>query len=141
MPRLKIFLSLIFLATIVTSCEKVEEKSFYLQNDSDIPYKVKISNRHFGSDMEEGFRLSVEPKKGDVSFSERLRSDQCLDVKIIQEPKEIFIFYKSLELNYFSNDLSNESINLCHLGNLYCQDLLQQKIKQGVGYADICKFK
>ena len=141
MCRLKIVLLPIFLATLVAGCEKIEEKSFYLQNDRDISYKIKISNRYFGSDMEEGFRLSVELKKGDSSFSERLRSDQCFDVKLIQEPKEVFIFYKTLELNYFSNDLSNISINLCHLGNLYCKDLLEEKIKQRLIYADICKFK
>ena len=132
------------LFSLVSGCDNNRYPSVELAAEENTPYRLILRTFKDGEYADQPFWLSARPSGGTGIVDLILRSEQCKNVDVFQEPRDLTIFYDELELREFSGSTSYSFVPrplLCDNRNPVCQALRREKIKRGVSAVPICTYR
>lgn len=141
MPRLTSHSTILMAFLSLAGCGGSGPPWKKLPSSSDQPYEVSIRTFKDGAYADQPFHVRVVSKGTKVSEITLMRASQCKNVKILQRPDFLFIFYDELGLNSFLSSQFNASMPrpfLCPLQHEFCRNTLKAAVNGREAVSAIC---
>jgi len=129
MPRLVLCAAALTAALLsLASCGGHEPPWKKLRTSSGQSYEVSVKTFKDGAYADQPFHLRIVSKRSPEDELKVLAAQQCKNVKVLQRPDYLYVFYEELGVNDFSTDQVVGSMPrpfLCPLQHEFCRNVLR----------------
>lgn len=132
--------TLLVVCVILSSCNRNRPEWIDIPAIQGGTYVISVKTYQDNDSVAQPFKLGARSRHS-KKIIQLLSAEQCKNVKVFQEEKEITVFYDILILDHFSGDSIGSEIPrilLCDNNVEVCQDRRKEYIRHGIKSASIC---
>ena len=127
----------------VAACDRGGPPWKHLPSSAEQAYEIDLRTFKDGAYADQPFHLRIKSRRSPGVENRVMAASQCENVRILQGPDFLYIFYHELALSEFSSSKFYKSMPrpfLCDLRHPFCADRLKQALSAKERVLDICTY-
>ena len=133
----------IFMALILSGCERNEPPWKEIASSGELAYKVRLKTFDSEGHADSPIELAVATNEEENNNITRLKTTQCKSVEVVPTASYLYIFYAELALSDFGSTQYESSLPrllLCDIHHPSCQALRKSLLSERYVATEICTY-